>query len=75
MIYGLELNFVGEDYAECIRSFQQILIKHCLDKELNYIHFSKKLSPECFMEDGIHFNEIGHKIMADLIKDKLDTII
>lgn len=70
-----ELNFVGEDYSECIRSFQQILINHCLDKNFHYINFSKDMTQGCFMDDGIHFNENGHKIIMKLVQDKLNSLI
>ncbi|GGK16845.1 arylesterase [Yeosuana aromativorans] len=70
-----ELNFVGEDYSECIRSFQQILINHCINKDTHYIHFSKSMTQDCFMDDGIHYNAHGHQVMASLVQDKLETII
>lgn len=70
-----ELNFVGEDYAECLRSFQQILINHCLNKVTHYIHFSKNMMQDCFMEDGIHYNEYGHKEMMKHAKEKLISVL
>ena len=58
-----ELNFIGEDYAECIRSFQNILIRFCDDKALDYIDFSVNMQKEHFMEDGLHPNIKGQQLM------------
>ena len=69
-----ELNFVGEDYAECIRSFQQILMSHCLEKDLNYINFSKNMTQDCFMSDGIHYNEKGHETIMKNVHEKLSGL-
>ncbi|WP_339916423.1 GDSL-type esterase/lipase family protein [Yeosuana marina] len=55
-----EVNFISEDYSECIRSFQQVLINHCKNKENYFIDFSKNLDKDCFMNDGIHYNDKGH---------------
>lgn len=66
-----ELNFAGDNYSECIRRFQQILINHCLDKDLNFIDFSEVMGQDCFMEDGIHYNETGHKVMMNHVEQKL----
>lgn len=60
-----ELNFVGEDYAECIRSFQSNLIKFCNEKEMPFIDFSKHMDADHFLDDGLHPNEEGHKMMGD----------
>ncbi len=59
-----ELNFLQEDYAECIRSFRNTLIKFCNEKELVFVDFSKDLKPTHFMKDGLHINKQGHKLMA-----------
>jgi len=58
-----ELNFVQENYSECIRSYKRMLIDYCTEKEFPYIEFSKDLGQEHFFEDGLHPNEKGQKIM------------
>ena len=58
-----ELNFVQENYSECIRSYKRMLIDYCTEKEFTYIEFSKDLVREHFFEDGLHPNEKGQKIM------------
>ena len=60
-----ELNFLGEDYAECVRSFQNQLINYSIEKELPYIDFSIGLDSNHFLDDGLHPNEEGHKMMGD----------
>ena len=69
-----ELNFIGEDYAECIRSFQNILIRFCVDKELAYVDFSTNLQKEHFMEDGLHPNIKGQNIMIENAKRALNKL-
>lgn len=70
-----EHNFIGKDYSECIRSFQQILINHCKNKENHYVDFSKNMDRDCFMDDGIHYNEYGHQVMVGLVQDKLENLM
>lgn len=64
-----ELNFVGEDYAECIRSFQNILIDFCNLKDIEYINFGFNLEAIHFMDDGLHINEKGQIVMKENAKD------
>jgi len=59
------LNFVGEDYAECIRSFQNTLLDFCKEKEMLSIDFSNQLKANHYMNDGVHINEEGQKAMKD----------
>jgi acyl-CoA thioesterase I len=70
-----ELNFVGENYAERIRSFQNILLRLCSDINIDYINFSKNMTKHCFMDDGIHYNEKGHKVMMKSVKEKMSNLI
>lgn len=60
-----EINFVQEDYAECIRSFQNNLIKFCNESELPFIDFSLHMDSSHFIEDGFHPNGEGHKVMSN----------
>jgi len=59
-----ELNFLQEDFAECVRSFQNTLLNFCKEKEILTIDFSKNMSINHYMEDGLHINEAGQNIMA-----------
>ena len=70
-----ELNFVGEDYAECIRSFQNNLIKFCYEKEVPFINFSKHMDTNHFLDDKLHPNEEGHKMMGNNVITELEKII
>jgi len=70
-----ELNFAGKDYAECIRSFQTILLNHCLETNTECINFSKNMMEDCFMEDGIHYNEKGHVVMMNSVKEKMNSFM
>lgn len=70
-----ELNFIREDYAECIRSFQNTLLNFCMEKEILTINFSKHIGAEHYLEDGIHINEAGQKIMRDNALSLLSKIM
>jgi acyl-CoA thioesterase-1 len=58
-----ELNLVHENYSECIRSFKNTLIAYCKEDEQPIIDFGLKLESEHFLEDALHINESGQKIM------------
>jgi acyl-CoA thioesterase I len=70
-----ELNFVGDNYAESIKNFQDVLLNHCLEIDINYINFSKYMTKECYMDDGIHYNEKGHELMMKSAKEKMSNLI
>ena len=67
-----ELNVVHENYSECIRSFQRTLIDHCVEDEKLYINFSLNMKTEHFLEDGVHPNEEGQKLMAENARQQLE---
>ena len=54
-----EVNLIGENYSECIRSFRSVLINYCLNEEQKYIDFSTELKPEHYFADGVHIKENG----------------
>ena len=58
-----ELNFIQENFSECIRSFKNTLVDYCNLKELPYIDFSANLNRKHFLEDGLHPNTDGQKVM------------
>lgn len=70
-----ELNFIGEDYAECIRSFQNTLLNFCNEKEIVSIDFSKEMNASHYMDDGLHINEAGQKIMMTNAKQLFAKIM
>ncbi len=70
-----ELNFVQEDYAECIRSFQNTLISFCNEKEIAFIDFSVNMDRNHFLEDGLHINKVGQKLMVKNAKSVLMKLI
>ena len=70
-----ELNFVQENFSECIRSFKRTLVDYCNLKELPLIDFSTNLNQSHFMEDGLHPNIEGQKLMMKNAKLKLRDIL
>jgi acyl-CoA thioesterase I len=70
-----ELNFVQENYSECIRSYKRMLIDYCTEKEFPYIEFSNNLLQKHFFEDGLHPNEKGQLIMMKNAKLTLNNVI
>ena len=70
-----ELSYVREDYAECLRSFQNTLINFCKESEIEYIDFSLHMTSNHVMEDGLHPNAEGHKIMMENAKELLKRLL
>ncbi len=70
-----ELNFVQENYSECIRSYKRMLIDYCTEKEFPYIQFSNNLLQEHFLDDGLHPNEKGQIIMMKNANQVLKKIL
>lgn len=60
-----ELYFVQENFSECLRSFKTTLMDYCVKKEQLFIDFSLNLNIDCFLEDGLHPNDEGHKVMGN----------
>ncbi len=58
-----ELNFVQENYSECIRSFRNTLIHYCDLEEKLYIDFSLNMISDHFLDDGLHPNKTGQEVM------------
>ena len=58
-----ELNFNRENYSECIRSFRTLLKRHCEFKEMDYIDFATNMTFEHMLDDGVHPNTDGHRLM------------
>ncbi len=70
-----ELNFVQENFSECIRSFKITLVDYCLQKETPFIDFSVDLNINHFLEDGLHPNTEGQKIMMKNAQFKFREIL
>ena len=70
-----ELNYVREDYSECLRSFQNTLINFCNESEIEYIDFSLHMTSNHVIEDGLHPNAEGHKIMMENAKELLTRLL
>ncbi|WP_185956496.1 D-alanyl-lipoteichoic acid biosynthesis protein DltD [Changchengzhania lutea] len=68
-----EINFIGENYANRIEGFQKRLKAYCIEKEFDYIDFSKDMIADYFMDDRIHFNEKGHEITMENAKEVIKT--
>jgi len=70
-----ELNFVQENFSECIRSFKRTLMDYCLLKEISFIDFSLNLTASHVLDDGLHLNEQGQNIMMKNALNKLKVIL
>ena len=70
-----ELNFIQENFSECIRSFNNTLVDYCNLKEIPFIDFSSQLNQTHFMEDGLHPNNEGQKVMAKNAKKVLVQLL
>lgn len=58
-----ELNMIHENYSECIRSFRNSLVRYCEEDNQHYIDFGQSMITEHFLEDSVHPNEEGQKVM------------
>ncbi len=55
-------------------SYDQDLRNFIREDDQPFIDFRQNMSPGLFLEDGIHPNEKGHKLMAEQALTKLETI-
>lgn len=69
-----ELNFIEENYSECIRSFQNTLMDYSIGDEKPYINFSLNMKIEHFLEDGVHPNQDGQIIMKENAKRCIESL-
>ena len=60
-----ELNFIQENYSECIRHFRSTLMRYCQLEDKPIIDFSSNMKSEHYLDDGLHPNEEGQKIMLE----------
>jgi len=70
-----ELNMVHENYSECIRSYRNTLKKYCEDDNQVFIDFSYEMKPNHFLDDGLHPNEEGQKVMMNNAKSLISKFI
>jgi len=68
------LNFIEENYSECIRSFQNALIDYSIEDERPYINFSLNMNTDHFLDDGVHPNQAGQIIMKDNAKRSIESL-
>lgn len=68
-----ELNFNRENYSECIRSFRNLLKRHCEFKEMKYIDFAEGMTQDHTLADGLHPNKRGQSLMASNFLKWLET--
>lgn len=59
-----ELNFVQENYSECIRSFRTSLRYYCESQDKRFIDFTTNMNVEHFLDDGLHPNELGQLVIV-----------
>ena len=70
-----ELNFIQENFSECIRSFKTTLTTYCIQKELPYIDFSNQLTRSHIFDDELHPNEIGQELMMENARHLISSIL
>ncbi|NQY06583.1 MAG: hypothetical protein HRT68_10465 [Flavobacteriaceae bacterium] len=58
-----------------ITIYQDALRDFATEDDQQLIDFSSKLSPDCFLEDGLHPNEKGHIVMTKLVEGKLMNLL
>ena len=66
-----ELNFIQENYSECIRHFRLTLIRYCQLEDKPYIDFNLNMTFNHFLDDGLHPNEEGQNVMLKNVEHVL----
>jgi len=70
-----ELNFIQENFSECVRSFKTTLTAYCIQKELVFIDFSNQLNRNHFLDDELHPNDKGQELMMENAKLVISSIL
>jgi len=73
--YGMDNRLDGENYSDTLEDFKNQLRAFCLADEKHYIDFSLHMTKTMFLEDGLHPNEEGHRIMKENVKEGLKNIL
>ncbi len=64
---------------ERILQFEEVLRKVCLEKKLPCVQVFEKFQAEQekreLLADGLHPNDAGHQLIADLVKPELDKLL
>ncbi len=64
---------------ERILEFEQVLKKFCEDNDLPYVQifekFQAKQKEQELFADGLHPNDAGHQLIAELVKPALESLI
>ena len=63
------------ELSEKITAFRTQLKIYAKDQELPIIDFSKNLTPNHFLSDGVHPNEAGNLVMKENAKAVLKEIL
>lgn len=62
-----------------ILQFEEVLRKMCIEKEIRCVQVFEKFQEEQqrreLLTDGLHPNDAGHQLLADLIKPELDKLL
>ena len=58
-----------------LEKFRKHLRKFALEENLPLIDFSLNMTPKHFLEDGLHPNKTGHKIMKDTAKIVVRNVV
>lgn len=66
-----QLNIIRENYSECIRAFKNSLLIFCKDNNHEFIDFSKSMNSKHYLDDGLHPNLKGQKVMACNVKNTI----
>lgn len=64
---------------ERILQFEEVLRKVCIEKEMPCVQIFEKFQVEQgkheLLADGLHPNDAGHQLIADLVRPQLDALI
>lgn len=74
------VSWINIDYTNArILEFEDVLRKFCLKNELPHVEvfgkFQAKQKEQNLLSDGLHPNDAGHELIAELVKPELDRLM
>ncbi len=66
-------------FNDRILQFEEVLRKFCIENKLSHVQvfekFQEQQKKENLLADGLHPNDAGHQLIADLVKLELDKLL
>lgn len=70
-----ELYLPSKKMDKRIKKLQKFILEFAIDRDLQFINFSKYLNSSDYTEDGIHHNANGHQKMMKNVEEALNKLL